>query len=291
MIKPLHPTARRASFLGTAIVLCIGAFDPPVHASGSPPGDQGSAAASATAPPHPLTPNPASIDWVSIRGFQIARTETTIGQFRRHVEAARIRTLAEQRGGGQVYEMGWTQKPGWIWSAPYGPSYRAGEDEPVAHVTWHEAQAFCRWAGGRIPTDEEWRLAAYTETRPNPPSPFVVGRHYLYPTGDRPDGAQCLDQCGEQARNRAVPHGARLLRGFGHARTSQTPAGVNGLHDMGANLWEWVDDPVGASGNADRLTRGGSWWYGSGPMRIDHRQTKPADTAVVYIGFRCARSD
>jgi formylglycine-generating enzyme required for sulfatase activity len=43
------------------------------------------------------------------------------------------------------------------------------------------------------------------------------------------------------------------------------------------------------SGNAERLTRGGSWWYGSGPMREAHLQSKPGNTAVVYIGFRCVR--
>lgn len=230
---------------------------------------------------------PAAIDWVQIRDFRIARTETTIAQFRRYVAATGTVTLAERQGGGQVYEMGWTQKPGWVWSAPYGPTYRPSDDEPVAHVTWHEAQAFCRWAGGRLPDDDQWRLAAYTETRTAPAAPFVPGRTYPFPTGDRPDGAQCLDQCGAEARRRAVPHGVRLLRGFGHAPAGSTPAGVNGLHDMGANLWEWVDEPRGASGNTERLTRGGSWWYGSGPMRADHLQSKPADTAVVYIGFRC----
>jgi formylglycine-generating enzyme required for sulfatase activity len=64
-----------------------------------------------------------------------------------------------------------------------------------------------------------------------------------------------------------------------------TAAGVNSLFDMGGNVWEWVD-----SGSArEPRTRGGSWWYGSGPMRDDHTQSKPANTAVVYIGFRCVR--
>jgi formylglycine-generating enzyme len=63
------------------------------------------------------------------------------------------------------------------------------------------------------------------------------------------------------------------------------PAGVNGLHDMGGNAWEWVDQ----GDDTSRRTRGGSWWYGAAQMRADHLQGKPADTAVVYIGFRCAR--
>ena len=68
---------------------------------------------------------------------------------------------------------------------------------------------------------------------------------------------------------------------------------MNGLHDMGANAWEWVDEPAGApgqgAGRAERRTRGGSWWYGAAQMRADHIQSKPADTAVVYIGWRCVR--
>jgi formylglycine-generating enzyme required for sulfatase activity len=66
---------------------------------------------------------------------------------------------------------------------------------------------------------------------------------------------------------------------------ASTAAGVNGLFDMGGNVWEWVDSGPGV----EPRTRGGSWWYGSGPMRDDHHQSKPANTAVVYIGFRCVR--
>jgi formylglycine-generating enzyme required for sulfatase activity len=231
----------------------------------------------------------AGIDWVTLPGLSIARTETTIGQFRRYVQATRTVTQAERRGGGEVYEAGWVRKPGWTWAAPFGPGGRPDDREPAVHVTFHEAQAFCRWAGGRLPTDAEWVRAAYTEQRPQPPAPFTTGRTYPYPTGESSVGAQCLDDCGPAARERAQRHGASLLRGHGHARTDATPAGVNGLHDMGGNTWEWVDEPAGATGEGSRRTRGGSWWYGAGPMRADHLADKPAGTAVVYIGFRCVR--
>ncbi len=229
------------------------------------------------------------IDWVALDGFSIARTETIIGQFRTFVSATGLTTRAERDGGGSVFESGWTRKPGWTWATPYGPQYRPANDEPAAHVTYDEAQAFCRWAGGQLPNDAQWTAAAYREQRAAPPAPFTRGRSYPYPTGSTPAGAQCLDDCGSESARRSVRHGAALSRGLGHAAVDQTPAGVNGLHDMGANLWEWVDDPPGFAGNAERLTRGGSWWYGSGPMREEHRQSKPGDTAVVYIGFRCAR--
>jgi formylglycine-generating enzyme required for sulfatase activity len=246
-------------------------------------------AAPAVAAPAP--PNPAGIDWVTIGTglFSIARTETTVGQFRRYVQATGAVTQAE-RAGGQVYEAGWVRKPGWTWATPFGGGSTAADDEPAVHVDFHEAQAFCRWAGGRLPVDAEWASAAYTEQRVEPPAPFVRGKTYPYPTGDTPAGAQCLVDCGPAADTRALRHGARLWRGDGHALAGSTPAGVNGLHEMGGNAWEWVDEPPGASGNAERRTRGGSWWYGAAHMRAGHLQGKPADTAVVYIGWRCARS-
>jgi len=230
------------------------------------------------------------IEWVTFGDFSIARSETTIGQFRRFVEQTGLRTAAQRAGGGRIYEDGWTRKPGWNWAAPYGPGYRPQDDEPAVHLTFDEAAAFCRWAGGRLPTDAEWVSAAYTEQRSDPPAAFRRGQTYPFPTGASPHGAQCLDDCGPQARQRAVPHGARLLRGHGHSRARDAQPGVNGLKDMGGNVWEWLDEPRPAAPDAERRTRGGSWWYGAAQMRADHLQGKPPDTAVAYIGFRCAKS-
>lgn len=231
---------------------------------------------------------PLTIDWQAVGQVRIARTETTVEQFARFAAATGVVTQAERAGGGQVYEAGWVTKPGWTWRSPFGRP--AQGDEPAVHLSFDEAQAFCRWAGGRLPTDMEWVSAAYTEQRAQPATPFVRGRTYAYPSGDQPAGAQCLADCGTAARERAVTHGATLSRGHGHARTGSTPAGVNGLHEMGGNVWEWVDEPAGATGKAERRTRGGSWWYGAAQMRADHLQSKPADTTVAYIGFRCVRS-
>jgi formylglycine-generating enzyme required for sulfatase activity len=297
---PLHAQRNLLGAVASqAAALCVAALvsHVPGHALAQ-------SAGSASAAPSPA--NPGGIDWVRIAGggtnagslppFEIARTETTVGQFRRFVQATGTVTRAERAGGGEVYEAGWTRKPGWVWSAPFGVSgVPAGQrnpthdDEPAVHITFDEAQAFCRWAGGRLPSDAQWVSAAYTEQRENPPAPLQRGKTYPFPTGDSTAGAQCIGDCGPQAEQRAIRHGAKLLRGFGHARAGTTPAGVNGLHDMGANAWEWVDEPPGARGNEERRTRGGSWWYGAAQMRADHLQGKPPQTAVVYIGFRCVR--
>ncbi len=210
----------------------------------------------------------------------VDRTEVSVGQFARYAGETGTVTRAERDGGGLVYEAGWQKKAGWTWRTPFG--IEARDNEPAVHITFDEADAYCAWAGKRLPTAEEWVDAAYTERRADPPAPFERGRAYPYPTGESPAGANCLGDCGPTP---AIDHASRLDRGTGHAPVGATARGVNGLYDMGANVWEWVRTGDGPS----QGTLGGSWWYGAAQMKNGQRASKPRDMAVVYIGFRCVR--
>lgn len=214
-----------------------------------------------------LLAGPAAADArVPLRGLAIDRTEITIAQFARFVQATGLVTRAEREGGGFEFDGGWQRRPGWSWRRPDGAP-PASDRLPAVHITFDEAAAYCRWAGGRLPTAAEWIDAAYTEQRAQPPAGFVRGTTYPYPTGATPAGANTR---APDAWPRAAPAGA-------------TAAGVNGLFDMGANVWEWASD---AQGN-ERRTLGGSWWYDAAQMRADVVAYKPADFAAVYIGARC----
>ena len=204
--------------------------------------------------------------------------EVTVGQFRQFAQATGLVTQAERDGGGQIYAWGWEQRPGWTWKAPYGRPAR--DDEPAVHVTFDEAKAACQHFGKRLPTDREWTQAAYLEQRAAPPAPFVTGKRFPYPNGVHAKGSHCLRGCSDL---RGLAPDGTLDRGTGHVAVKTTRPGVNGLYDMGGNVWEWVD---GGQGD-QRITRGGSWWYGPERQVESDLAIKPRDTRVAYIGFRC----
>lgn len=223
----------------------------------------------------------AEVGMQDVEQFSIDKTEVTIGDFSKFVKETGTLTKAEKEGGGLVYTTsGWTKKAGWTWQTPYGKP--ADALEPAVHITFEEAQSYCVWRNKRLPNDAEWRAAAYLESRASPPEPFKRGKTYPYPTGDSPTGANCLGECGNAVN---VDYSALLDRGRGHAKVGMSRPGVNGLFDMGANVWEWVDN----GHPTQKGTRGGSWWYGAAQMHMDHLATKPKDTAAVYIGFRCVK--
>ena len=210
-------------------------------------------------------------------------TEVSIGEFSKFVASPGLTTHAEQYGG-MVYEGGWVVKPNWNWRAPYGEI--GAFDEPAVHVTYAEAEKYCEWKGKRLPTKREWVEAGYTEKRLKPTDGYVTGKTYPYPTGESPAGANCLSDCDAETLlvDKKKNYHVKLNRGLGHAPVGVSKQGVNGLYDMGANVWEWAKLP---SDNGHQATMGGSWWYGKRQMRANYGATKPKGMAVVYIGFRC----
>lgn len=199
---------------------------------------------------------------VRLGSFAIDATEVTIGKYRAFATATALTTASEREGGGFEYTGGWTRRTNWSYRRPQGQP--GAESEPAVHVTWAEADAYCRHVGGRLPTLTEWRSVAYTEQRDQPTDGFIKGRTYQYPVGNDPAGMN---------NNRRA-----------HVAAGSTKRGVNGLYDMGANVWEWIADRRGD----DALTAGGSWWYGPEQARAGGAQWKSASFYAVYIGFRCA---
>lgn len=219
-----------------------------------------------------------SIPTVQVGDLIWDQTEMNIGEVKSFASSVGFISSAERKGGGLSYETGFVQKPGWTWRTPYGVP--AGDLEPAVHLNHKEAESICRFYGKRLPTDAEWVSAAFVEQRSNPPKDFVRGQRYPYPGGSNPSVSHCLTGCGDYQG--LAPSGA-LNRGTGHVTTKTTKPGVNGLYDMGGNVWEWTS----TERNGGYITRGASWWYGPERQRETDVESKSSDIAVVYIGFRC----
>lgn len=167
------------------------------------------------------------------------------------------------------------------------------QDHPVVNVTWGDAQAYCAWAGRRLPTEAEWERAARGDDM------------RTYPWGDEPPSARYANF-------------NTLIRDT--SRVGSYPAGASpyGALDMAGNVWEWVadlydmryyeksaaEDPTGpeeAFGRTQRVIRGGSFQDEFISIRLSNRgyELGPNPGAAygspelegrssVKIGFRCA---
>src|SRR5690606_31688331 len=120
----------------------------------------------------------------------------------------------------------WERGDGSGWSRrAFGRTVPLDPDEPVVHVCFYEAEAFARWAGGRLPTEIEWEKAA----RWTP----ADGRSRRYPWGDDDPG----------------PHHANLgQRHLGPAVVGAYPDGASplGVHQLIGDVWEWTASPFEA---------------------------------------------
>jgi sulfatase modifying factor 1 len=229
--------------------------------------------------PSTATSAPAStIPIVKIGNLSWDQTEMTIADVKTFADATGFVSQAEKNGGGLSYEAGFVKKPGWTWKTPYGVPAKGSE--PAVHLNQAEAQSVCRFYGKRLPTNDEWISAAFVEQRANPPVGFAKGQRHPFPGGNTPAVSHCLNGCGDY---QGVAPAGTLNRGTGHVSAGSTKPGVNGLLDMGGNVWEWT----ATERNGGFITRGASWWYGPERQKESDVESKQGDIAVVYIGFRC----
>ncbi len=228
---------------------------------------------------------------VAVDGFWMDRTEVTNSQFALFVQATEYRTEIERnQAGGMLTGFDSTdQTEGVDWRHPGGLTGIDGlEAYPVVLVTRDDAAAYCKWAGGRLPTEAEWEYAARgPEDR-------------IYPWGNQ-FVAEDANFCDKNCRARDADKSAD----DGHADTAPVgsyPSGTSwcGALDLAGNVWEWVTAsarayfavPDGSTPDAapaeSLLLRGGSWSISglAWPLRFPQMPHYSRDDA----GFRCARS-
>jgi sulfatase modifying factor 1 len=245
-----------------------------------------------------------------VRPFFLDRHPVTVAQFRRFVEATGHVTDAERAGDAAVMSAAtgrWLLVVGATWRRPLGPDGPAApDDHPVTQVSWHDAAAYARWTGRRLPTEVEWEHAARgaaDDRRRYPWGDRLVedGRHRAN-TGELAATADTA-LMGEPAPGRRAAH-QHASAEDGHLLTSPVGAfGATrlGLADLGGNVWEWTDSwhrpyaerdrPYAPTASSERVQRGGSFLcstdYCHG-FRVSARSHATPETASFHVGFRTA---
>jgi len=235
----------------------------------------------------PLESNPVPHQVFLPWPFYLGQFEVTHGQFQQFVEATDYRTVAERSGlGGWSFsnsqEKKWIRRPEHTWSTP-GP-WQPDKDQPVSHISWEDAEAFCAWLSERegrryrLPTEARWEFACRAGT---------VETNY-------DSGGETLDD----------------FAWFGDANVSgpqvvgRKLANAFGIHDMLGNVWEIcadgyhqgpIDplvpriDPRATMVNAARVVRGGVWYREKFPWcHAGVRNVKWDNVTDSGFGFRVA---
>lgn len=212
---------------------------------------------------------------VTLSAFRMARTETTVAQYEACVSAGTCTVPAPKCSSSSLSTWG-GREPG-------------SKANPVNCVTWDQASEFCRWIGGRLPTEAEWEYAARGTDGRKFPWGESPGRIHIAFGGSHSRCAHKL--CGEEETT-FRPVGTFF-------RFGRSPFG---LDDMAGNVSEWVADwygpydgsatspPAGPDSGERRVVRGSSIFGKEEQLRTTHRRGVAPHQASIEFGFRCAGS-
>ena len=230
---------------------------------------------------------------VDLGAYWIDRTEVTNLMFIQFTNETGFVTGTERGGASEVNGIT-TPVSGANWRHPQGPdsSLSGLDDHPVVQINWYAANAYCRWAGGVLPTEAQWEKAARD----------ADGR--LFPWGNDLPKDVFLN-----AADANLPVAwARSDMNDGYRYTAPVgsyPAGVSpyGAQDMAGNAWEWTRTLLKTypydSGDGREIEteppvterivmRGGGWYDDYGSVRSTLRFGGKPDLASDATGFRCA---
>jgi formylglycine-generating enzyme len=250
----------------------------------------------------------------TVSNFQLDNYEITVGRFRKFV-AAYSQAMTPSGAGKNPKnpsDMGWATA--WntslaadatalkaalkctaayqTWTDAAGTA--AAESLPINCVDWFEAEAFCIWDGGRLPTEAEWNYAAVGGTA-----------QLTFPFGDAaPNGPDCT-----YANFIGAADGTEycVAPGTGGANRvgSESPKGdgLYGQADLAGNIWEWVQDWYVTPYNnpqcsncansmvaSDRGQRGGSYLDDASLLLSSYRNHSAPSFHHFVFGARCART-
>lgn len=240
---------------------------------------------------HPYYPEEQPTLSLHVAAFQMQIHEVTNDQFAAFVEATGYRTDAERNdrleSGSAVFQPPsegsgvsepWHLVSSANWRAPRGPgsTIEGLGRYPVVNVSYRDAAAYAKWAGGRLPSEVEWEYAAYLGL-PNASDPLSGAYDQSgQPIANTWQGVFPLLDLGDDGFREPAPVGC-----YAASRV--------GLYDMIGNVWEWTDTPS----TAEQMTiKGGSFLCAENfcrRYRPAAREAQDRDFSTNHIGFRIVR--